>query len=143
MEISKEGWRWVGRVPKTRILCNPCYKIGMTSSINPFFPQKILKNRIQVWGKKYNLMDDRKGARLACALLHPVTVFVTKCWVTNHLTLPWCPEMRAGPPLAEDCPRSHVQMDMSLSKLQEAVKDRGAWHAAGHRVAKSQTQLGD
>ena len=49
-------------------------------------------------------MDDRKGARLACALLHPVTVFVTKCWVTNHLTLPWCPEMRAGPPLAEDCP---------------------------------------
>ena len=51
--------------------------------------------------------------------------------------------MRAGPPLAEDCPRSHVQMDMSLSKLQEAVKDREAWHAAGHRVAKSQTQLGD
>ena len=28
---------------------------------------------------------------------------------------------------------------MSLSKLQEIVKDRKAWHAAVHRVAKSWT----
>ena len=34
-------------------------------------------------------------------------------------------------------------MNTSLSKLGEIVKDRKAWHAAVHGVAKSQTQLGD
>ena len=32
-------------------------------------------------------------------------------------------------------------VDMNLSKLQELVKDRGAWHAAVHGVAKSRTRL--
>ena len=32
-------------------------------------------------------------------------------------------------------------MDMNLSKLRETVRNREAWHAAVHRVAKSQTHL--
>ena len=34
-------------------------------------------------------------------------------------------------------------VDLSLSKLPEMVKDRGAWRDAVHGVAKSQTRLGD
>ena len=32
-------------------------------------------------------------------------------------------------------------MNLSLSQLQEMLKDREAWHATVHGVAKSQTQL--
>ena len=34
-------------------------------------------------------------------------------------------------------------VDMNLSKLQEVVEDRGAWRAAVHGVAKSQTRFSD
>ena len=35
------------------------------------------------------------------------------------------------------------KMDMNLSKLWETVEDRGAWFAAVHGVAKTQTRLSD
>ena len=34
-------------------------------------------------------------------------------------------------------------MDMNLGKFWEMMRDREAWLAALHRVAKSQTRLGD
>ena len=36
-----------------------------------------------------------------------------------------------------------ASMDTGLSKLWDIVKDRKAWHAAVHGVAKCQTQLSD
>ena len=34
-------------------------------------------------------------------------------------------------------------MDMNLSKLQELMEDRGAWHAVVHGVIKNWTQFSD
>ena len=34
-------------------------------------------------------------------------------------------------------------MDMNLGKLWDMVRDREAWRAAVHQVAKNQTQLGN
>ena len=34
-------------------------------------------------------------------------------------------------------------VDMNVSKFREIVKDREAWSAAIHRIAKSQIQLSD
>ena len=34
-------------------------------------------------------------------------------------------------------------MDMSLSKIQETVKDREAWQDASHGVSKSRSQLSE
>ena len=46
-------------------------------------------------------------------------------WEENGMTMRWLDSINS--------------MDMSLSKLQETVKDRGDWHTAVHRVAKSWT----
>ena len=42
---------------------------------------------------------------------------------------------------SNQCGEGTDSMDMSLSKFQEVVKDREAWHAAVHGVTKSWTQL--
>ena len=53
----------------------------------------------------------------------------------NMIPKAWCLRHISISPLVTD------SVDMSLSTLWETVKDRGAWRATAHGVAKSQTQL--
>ena len=67
-----------------------------------------------------------------------IQYFGYRMWRADSLEKRWCREkLRAGEGGDRGWDGITDSMDMSLSKLQETVKDRGAWGAEVHGVAKS------
>ena len=79
------------------------------------------------------------------------------CWSSNtlatcckkwtHWKTPWCSEIEGkrgrGRQTMSWLDSITDSRDVNLSKLQEILEDRGAWHAAVHGITKSQTRLSD
>ena len=104
----------------------------------------------------------RLESPLDCKKIQPVHPKGNQSWIFIGRTdakarIPWPPDaknwlIRKDPDAGKDWRQEekgmtemdgwHHQLDnMSLSKLWEMVKDRDAWNAAVHEVAKSRTQL--
>ena len=92
------------------------------------------------------LSNDRRILDTYCSLSWSSSILATWCEEPIHWKRPWCWErLRAK---GEGGDRgwggwipSMNSMNLSLSKLQEIVKDRDVWCVAIHSVAKSQTRL--
>ena len=83
--------------------------------------------------------EDKRGQKkfqTSSPALYFFQYFGHLMWRVTHCKRPWYWErLRAGGEGDTD------SMDMSLSRLQEIVKDRGAWHATVHGVPGSRAWL--
>ena len=109
-------WRRVLRVPWTTRRWNH----SILKEINPEYSSEGLMMKLQCFGHLIGRADSLEK--------------ILRLWKTEGRRKRGWQKMRWLNSIIDS-------MDISLSKLQEIVKGREAWHAAVHRVTKSQMDL--
>ena len=103
---------------------SPCLQVALETSALHWFPRSVARvTRVRNVGAKWRTEKPRRYyAQLTQMMCFPrKRGIMIKKWL-DGITDP---------------------VDMSLSKLQEIVKDREVWHATVYGIAKSPTQLSD
>ena len=119
------------------------------------------------WGPKsfwIVVLEKTPENLLNCKEIKPVNpkgnqfwIFIGRTGAEAEAPILWLPDVKSwlvekGPDAGKDWGQEEKQsaedevsitdsMNMNLSKLQEIIKNRGAWYATGHGVSKSQTGL--
>ena len=112
-------WRRLLRIPWTAGTSNQ--SILKESSAEYSLEGLMLKLKLQYFGHLMQRTDSLEKTLMLGKIEGRVRGWQTMRWLDGIISL----------------------MDMSLSKLQEMVKDRKTWHAAIHGFAKNQTWLSD